>query len=129
MSTTTVATSPDQALNQVRQTRLLIGGEFRDAAGGKTFDTINPATEEKIASVAYAQQEDVDAAVKAARRALEQGDWGKMDARDRGACLYRLADLLEKHIDELAALETLDNGKPISESRNVDLPLVIDVFR
>ncbi|MFO7776537.1 MAG: aldehyde dehydrogenase family protein [Candidatus Hydrogenedentota bacterium] len=129
MSTSAVATSPEQALSHVRQTRLLIGGEFRDAASGKTFDTINPATEEKIANVAYAQQDDVDAAVRAARLALQHGDWAKMDARDRGACLYRLAELLEKHIDELAALETLDNGKPIAESRNVDLPLVIDVFR
>ncbi|HMP16293.1 MAG TPA: aldehyde dehydrogenase family protein, partial [Gemmatales bacterium] len=96
---------------------------------GKTFATINPATEEKIAEVPYAGKEDVDIAVKAATHAFYEGAWPKMDARDRGRCLYKLADLIEKNIDDLAALESLDNGKPIRESRNADLPLVIDCLR
>ncbi len=96
---------------------------------GKTFETINPVTEEKLADVALADAKDVDRAVKAARKAFEEGDWPKMDARDRGMLLFRLADLVEEHLDELAALETLDNGKPISDSRTADLPLVIDCLR
>lgn len=113
----------------VRQTKLLINGEWVDSASGKTFATINPATEEKIADVAYAQEADVDRAVAAARRALESKAWRTMDARDRGKLLNRLADLCEKHLPELAALETLDNGKPIRDSQSADLPLVVDCFR
>ncbi|MGO8749928.1 MAG: aldehyde dehydrogenase family protein [Thermoguttaceae bacterium] len=114
---------------EVRQTRMLIGGRWCNSANGKTFSTINPATEEVIAEVAEGDEEDIDRAVAAARDAFESGPWPKMDARDRGKLLNRLADLIEKNSDELAALETLDNGKPIRDSRNVDLPLVIDVFR
>jgi aldehyde dehydrogenase (NAD+) len=108
---------------------MLIGGRWCNSANGKTFSTINPATEEVIAEVAEGDEEDIDRAVAAARDAFESGPWPKMDARDRGKLLNRLADLIEKNSDELAALETLDNGKPIRDSRNVDLPLVIDVFR
>ena len=114
---------------EVRQTRMLIGGRWCNSANGKTFSTINPATEEVIAEVAEGDEEDIDRAVAAARDAFESGPWPKMDARDRGKLLNRLADLIEKNSDELAALETLDNGKPIRDSRNVDLPLVINVFR
>lgn len=114
---------------QVRQTKLLIDGEWRDSVSGRTFATINPATEEKIADVAEGTPEDVDLAVRAARRAFESGPWPKMDARDRGRLLNRLADLIEQNLDELAALETLDNGKPIKDSRTADLPLVIDCLR
>lgn len=114
---------------KVQQTRILIGGEWRDAVSGKTFPTLNPATEEKIADVAEGDAADVDLAVKAARKAFESGPWSRMDARDRGRLLNRLADLIEDNIDELAALETLDNGKPIRDSRNADLPLVIDCLR
>ena len=96
---------------------------------GKTFETINPATEEVICEVAEGDKADVDAAVKAARHAFDSGRWSKMDARDRGKLMFRLADLIEEEIDELAALETLDNGKPIRESRFADLPLVIDCLR
>jgi aldehyde dehydrogenase (NAD+) len=111
------------------QRKLQIDGKFHDALSGKTFATVNPATEEKIADVPYAAKEDVDIAVKAATHAFYEGAWPKMDARDRGRCLYKLADLIESKIDELAALESLDNGKPIRESRNADLPLVIDCLR
>ena len=114
---------------QIRKTQLLIGGQWQDSVSGKTFPTFHPATEEKIADVAQANSEDVDRAVKAARRAFEEGDWAEMDARDRGKLLNRLADLIEEHADELAALETLDNGKPIRDARAADIPLVIDCLR
>jgi aldehyde dehydrogenase (NAD+) len=108
---------------------MLIDGKWVDSASGKTFETLNPATGEIIAQVAEGDKEDVDRAVKAARKAFETGPWRRMDARERGKCLYRLADLIERHIDELAALETLDNGKPITDSRDADLPLTIDCYR
>ena len=114
---------------KVHQTECFIGGRWTPSVSGKTFDTINPATEEVIAQVAEGDKEDVDLAVAAARKAFEQGPWGKMDARERGRLMYKLADLMEENIDELAALETLDNGKPIRDSRNADLPLAIDCLR
>ncbi|MGH7127100.1 MAG: aldehyde dehydrogenase family protein [Planctomycetaceae bacterium] len=117
------------AAPKVRRTQLFINGKWQDAASGKTFPTINPATEEKIADVAEGDAADVDRAVKAARKAFETGDWRKMDARDRGRLLNKLADLIEQNLDELAALETLDNGKPIRDARTADLPLVIDCLR
>ena len=109
--------------------RLLIGGEW--VATGKTFDTINPATGEVITQVAEAGPAEVDRAVKAARKAFDGrgGAWQKMSASERGKLLWRLADLLEKNIEEFAELETLDNGKPIFESRYVDMPMVCDVLR
>lgn len=114
---------------QVRQTTCFIGGEWVPAKSGKTFETIHPATEEVICEVAEGDKEDVDLAVKAARDAFEKGPWSKMDARDRGRLMYRLADLIEEEADELAALETLDNGKPIRDARAADIPLVIDTLR
>jgi aldehyde dehydrogenase (NAD+)/phenylacetaldehyde dehydrogenase len=108
--------------------QLFIDGRFVDAVSGKTFATINPATEEVLAEVAEADAADVDKAVGAARHAFEDGEWARMRARDRGRLLYRLADLLDKHRDELARLETLDNGKPISETRSVDVPSAIEIF-
>ena len=114
---------------QVRQTQCFIGGKWVPSASGKTFETIHPATEEVICEVAEGDKEDVDAAVDAAREAFDNGPWSKMDARDRGSLMYKLADLIEEEADELAALETLDNGKPISDSRAADIPLVIDCLR
>ncbi len=111
------------------QTKLLIGGQWRDAVSGKTFPTYNPATEELIADVAEGDAADIDLAAKAARKAFDSGPWRTMDARDRGRLMNKLADLIEQNIDELAHLETLDNGKPISEARNGDLPLVVDCLR
>jgi aldehyde dehydrogenase (NAD+) len=101
--------------------KLLINNEWRDAAGGRTMDVINPATEEVIASVAAAGKEDVDAAVAAARAAFE-GPWGKMSARERGRLLSKLADRMMERADELAALETRHNGKPIFEARQIEIP-------
>jgi aldehyde dehydrogenase (NAD+) len=117
------------AVPEVRQTQMLIGDKWRDSVSGKTFKTVNPATEEVIAEVAEGDAADIDLAVKAAREAFETGPWKKMDARDRGRLMYRLADLIEENFDELAALETLDNGKPIADARAADLPLVIDCLR
>ncbi|MEX0717356.1 MAG: aldehyde dehydrogenase family protein [Planctomycetaceae bacterium] len=127
---TAVAEKPKKSAGpKVRQTRILIDNEWRDAVSGKTFATVNPATEEKITDVAEGDAADVDLAVKAARRAFESGPWKAMDARDRGKLINRLADLIEQNLEELAALETLDNGKPIRDARAADLPLVIDCFR
>jgi aldehyde dehydrogenase (NAD+) len=114
---------------QIRQTQCFIGGEWVPSVSGKTFDTINPATEEVIASVAEGDAADVELAVKAARDAFENGPWRTRDARDRGRLMHKLADLIEDEIDELAMLESLDNGKPIREARHGDLPLVIDCLR
>jgi aldehyde dehydrogenase (NAD+) len=109
--------------------RLLINGEWLD--GSRNFDTINPATGEVLTQVADASAADVDRAVRAARATFddESGKWRKMSASERGRLLWKIADLLEQHIDEISELETLDNGKPIFESRYVDMPMVIDVFR
>jgi aldehyde dehydrogenase (NAD+) len=113
----------------VRQTRLLIDGDWCDAVEGKTFPTINPATEEKLADVAEAGPQDVDRAARAARRAFDDGPWPKMSPRERGQLLFRWADLIEAHLDELAVLETLDGGKPISDTRGFDLPGTIATLR
>jgi len=123
------ATEPRRAMRRTFQTKLLIDGKWQDSRSGKTFATVNPATEEVIAQVAEGDAADIDLAVKAARKAFDSGPWRKLDARDRGRLMYKLADLIEDHVDELAELETLDNGKPITESRNADLPLVIDCLR
>ena len=123
------ATESPRKLTPRLQTRMLIDGVFRDSQSGKTFETINPATEEVITQVAEGDAADIDLAVKAARTAFEGGPWPRMDARDRGRLLLKLADLIEEKIDELAELETLDNGKPLKESRTGDLPMVIDCLR
>ena len=125
MATATSSTAPPQ----VKQTQCFIDGKWVDARSGKTFDTIHPATEEVIAQIAEGDAEDIDLAVKAARKAFEEGPWATMDARERGRLMYRLADLIEEELDYLAALETYDNGKPISDSKAADLPLVIDTLR
>ena len=129
MATAAPARKEKRTPARTLQTKMLIDGKWRDAQSGKTFATYNPATEEEIAQVAEGEKADIDLAVKAARKAFDSGPWRKADARDRGRMIAKLADLIEANIDELAELETLDNGKPISESRNADLPLVIDCLR
>jgi len=114
---------------KIRQTNMLINGKWTESRSGKRFKTINPVNETVIAEVAEGDPADVDAAVKAARAAFETGPWSKMDARDRGRLMNKLADLMEANLDELAALESLDNGKPISDARAADLPLSIDCIR
>ena len=113
----------------IRQTNMLIGGKWQESLGGKRFPTVNPVNDKVIADVPDGNEADVDAAVKAARTAFESGPWNKMDARDRGRLMNKLADLMETNLDELAALETLDNGKPIRDSKTADLPLAIDCLR
>jgi aldehyde dehydrogenase (NAD+) len=111
------------------QQPLLINGKWQDSVSGKTFPTVNPATGEVICQVAEGDKADVDLAVKAARRAFEEGPWPRMNASDRGRLLHKLADLIEQNREELAALESLDNGKPYRDSYNVDLPLTIKCYR
>jgi aldehyde dehydrogenase (NAD+) len=126
---TTLLRTPVASPVTIRQTKMLIDGKWVDSVSGKTFETINPATGQVLARVAEGDAADIDKAVKAARRAFETGPWRKMNARERGKCLYRLADLIEANKEELALLETMDNGKPIRDSRAADLPLAIDCFR
>jgi len=130
MATATASQSaaPTASSVKVRQTKMLIDGKWVDSVSGKTFETINPATGKVIANVAEGDKADVDKAVKAARRAFE-GPWRKMNARERGRLMTRLSELVEENKEELAQLETLDNGKPINDSRAADLPLVIDCYR
>ena len=110
--------------------KLLIDGEWVEAASGKTFPTINPATEERLAEVAHGEAEDIDRAVRAARRAFDDDSpWRRMNASDRGRLIWRIADLIEEHGDELAMLESLDNGKPYVVARAADVALAADLFR
>jgi aldehyde dehydrogenase (NAD+) len=109
--------------------KLLIGGKWVPAKSGKTFETINPANEEVLALIAEGDKADVDEAAKAARQAFEDGRWPRMAPRDRTRLLLKIADLIEKHGEELAELETLDNGKTIFESKNIDIPLAAETFR
>ncbi len=125
-----VLTDPRSTEIGATQTKMLINNKFVDAVSGKTFETINPATGEVLATVAEADAADVDLAVKAARSAFHgKAPWRRMSASERGKLLNRLADLIEKNIEELATLESLDNGKPRHVARAADLPLVIACFR
>jgi acyl-CoA reductase-like NAD-dependent aldehyde dehydrogenase len=109
--------------HQLFRHQLFINGDFVDARSGETFATINPATEEKLADVASAGVDDVDAAVKAARAQLEPGsEWQKMKPRDRAKVMWRIADMLSNRAEEIGRIETMDNGKPIFESQYVDTP-------
>jgi aldehyde dehydrogenase (NAD+) len=107
--------------------KLFIGGKFVAPRCGKYFDSINPATEEKLAEIAEADAHDVDLAVKAARRAYNN-TWSKIPGRERGKFLYRIARLIQEKSRELAVLESMDGGKTIRESRDIDLPLVAAHF-
>src|SRR5262245_2363683 len=109
--------------------KMLVDGKWVDAASGKTFETFNPATGEVLARVAEGDAEDIERAVKAARRAFDAGAWPAMAPNDREKLLLRVADLIDKNAEELAQLETLDNGKSINESRNVDIPAAANTFR
>ena len=117
-----------ETLAPVKPGKLIINGEAVDAASGRTFVTVNPATEEPLCAVAEAGAEDVDRAVRAARAAFESGPWPKMKPAERQRALFKLGDLVLAHGDELARLETLDNGKPIFESRQIDVPMVANCF-
>ena len=109
--------------------KLLINGQWVDSVSGKTFETLDPSNGKVLATVSEAGPEDVNKAVRSARQAFENGPWKKMSASQRSRLIYKLADLMETHKDELAQLETLDNGKPINETTKADVPLAIDHFR
>lgn len=109
--------------------RLLIGGEWVDAADGDTFETLNPANGQVLAQVAAADEADVNRAVEAARKAFDSGAWPKMTGSERGNLLWKIADLIEQYTNELAELETLDNGKPLRVSSKVDVPQAVRHFR
>ena len=109
-------------------TQNYINGEFRDASNGKTMDVVNPATEDVIAQVPASTKEDVDAAVAAARAAFE-GPWSKLSARERGRFVYKLGERLMERADEIATLETQHNGKPIFESRQIEIPASVDCLQ
>ncbi|KAI3843858.1 hypothetical protein MKX03_036954 [Papaver bracteatum] len=114
---------------QVNYTKLLINGEFVNSASGKTFPTLDPRTGNVIADVAEGDAEDINRAVAAARKAFDEGPWPKMTAYERSRVLLRFADLIDKHTDELAALETRDNGKPHAQAANIEVPMFSRLFR
>jgi phenylacetaldehyde dehydrogenase len=129
-----IAVSPIQIDSRVsdflaKPRKMLIGGKWVTAVSGKTFPTYNPATGEVLAQVSEGDRADIDLAVKAARKAFDSGPWSRMTASDRGKLVWKLADLLEEHIEEFATLETLDNGKPLTVARAADVPLAVDIFR
>ncbi|MGA2371800.1 MAG: aldehyde dehydrogenase family protein [Candidatus Korobacteraceae bacterium] len=109
--------------------KMFIDGKWVEAASGKTFPTYNPATGEVMAQVAEGDREDINRAVKAARKAFDGGPWPEMSASERGRMVWKLADLIEQHLEEFAQLESLDNGKPLSVARVADVPLAVDLFR
>jgi aldehyde dehydrogenase (NAD+) len=109
--------------------RLYIDGEWEAASAGGTYTDLNPSTGEPLAEVAQGEAADIERAVGAARRAFEDSEWSRMSGRERGRLLYRMATLIDERADELARLETLDNGKPLREARRFDIPDSADCFR
>ncbi|HXR24458.1 MAG TPA: aldehyde dehydrogenase family protein [Candidatus Binataceae bacterium] len=109
--------------------QLLIGGKWMPAKSGKTFETINPSNEEVLALIAEGDKADVDAAVKAARKAFDEGAWPNMGPHQRARLMLKIAELIDAHTEELAELETLDNGKPLTFSRGFDVPAAAETFR
>ena len=124
-----VMSPPHESHAAVSATKLLIDNRWIESESGKTFATVNPATGEEICQVAEADAADVEKAVKAARAAFDQGPWRKMPASKRGRLLHRLADLIEQNADALAALESLDNGKPVSVAKAVDVAKTVACYR
>ncbi|KAL2559734.1 Aldehyde dehydrogenase family 2 member B7 [Forsythia ovata] len=113
----------------VEYNKLLINGQFVDAASGKTFPTLDPRTGEVITHVAEGDAEDINRAVASARKAFDEGPWPKMTAYERTKIMLRFADLVEKHNDEIAALETWDNGKLYEQSAEIEVPMFVRLFR
>src|SRR5437764_2222401 len=108
---------------------MLINGNSVSSISGKNFPTYNPATGEVLAQVAEGDREDVEQAVKAARKAFDNGPWRRMTASERGRLIWKLADLLEQHTEEFGYIESLDNGKPLGVAKAADVPLAVDMFR
>jgi len=111
------------------QTKFFVDGDYRDAVDGARFDTVNPANRETIAAVSAANEKDVDAAVAAARKAFRSGSWSGLAPRDRMDILYRYTQLIDENAEQLAVLDTLDMGKPISDMLNGDIPAVISTIQ
>ena len=124
--TVTLDRSVEEFIGAPRQ--LFINGQWADAASGKTFETPDPATGETLARVAEGDAEDIDRAVRAARRAFDEGPWSRMTPSERGRIIWRIGDLILEHLDELAQLESLDNGKPFAVAQAADVPLAADLF-
>ncbi|CAN6246239.1 unnamed protein product [Urochloa humidicola] len=120
---------PIQPGVEIKYTQLLINGNFVDAASGKTFPTLDPRTGEVIARVAEGDSEDIDRAVAAARKAFDEGPWPRMTAYERCRVLLRFADLIEQHAEEIAALETWDNGKTLAQSAGAEVPMLARCMR
>ncbi|MFT3865151.1 MAG: aldehyde dehydrogenase family protein [Solirubrobacterales bacterium] len=123
-----MTTSPRDAV-RLPATDLYINGTWREAASGRRFPVIDPATEGTIAEVAQAGIEDIDRAVAAARRQFDGGEWSRLSGVDRGRLLVRVAELIEREVDDLAAIEALEVGKPVFEPREVDVPYAAETFR
>src|ERR1039458_10146961 len=126
-STAALHSRVEEFLSKPRQ--MFINNQFVNSASGKTFPTYDPATGEVLAKVAEGDREDIDRAVKAARKAFEGDAWSYMSPSRRGRLIWKLADLLEARAEEFAQLESLDNGKPLSIARVADVPLAVDLFR
>src|ERR1700739_4545712 len=109
--------------------KMLINGKWVNAASGKTFPTYNPATGEVLAQIAEGDREDIEQAVKAARKAFDHGPWRKLTAAERGRLMWKLSDMLEEPTEQFAYLESLDNGKPLGIAKAADVPLAVDLFR
>jgi phenylacetaldehyde dehydrogenase len=124
--TVTLERSVEEFIARPRQ--LFINGQWADAASGKTFETPNPATGETLARVAEGDAEDINRAVRAARAAFDSGPWSRMTPSERGRIIWRIGDLILEHTQELAQLESLDNGKPVAVAAAADVPLAADLF-
>jgi len=131
MATATQTIPLDQNVSRyvAKPRQMLINGKWVNSASGKTFPTYNPATGEVLAQIAEGDKEDINRAVAAARAAFETGPWRKLTPSERGRLIWKLGDLVEKHNEELAQLESLDNGKPVTVARVADVPLTADLFR
>jgi phenylacetaldehyde dehydrogenase len=124
--TVTLDRNVEEFIGTPRQ--LFINGQWVDAASGQTFETPDPATGETLARIAEGDKEDIDRAVRAARKAFEEGPWSRMTPSERGRIVWKIGDLILEHVDELAQLESLDNGKPFAVAQAADVPLAADLF-
>ena len=120
---------PNVAKFTAKTHKMLINGKWVEAASGKAFPTYNPATGETLSLVAEGDREDIERAVRAARAAFETGPWRTLTVSERGRLIWKIGDLIEKHLEEFAQLESLDNGKPLKVARVADVPLAADLFR
>ncbi len=125
-TTTEPASAAARFLEQPK--RMLIDGEWMEARHCRTLEVYDPALGEVIDHVPAGDAEDIDLAVAAARRAFEDSDWSRLTASERGRMIWRIGDLILEHADELAAIESIDNGKPVAVARAADVPLAADLF-